>query len=202
MKTIQCFWLTLAVMLFSPTAWSAALSIGQMAPQFSLPDSDGKIQSLKDYKGKTVILEWTNDGCPYVQKHYDSNNMQSLQKEMTDKGIVWFSVISSKPGAQGYVTGDKANQLTSSRNAHPTAVLLDPAGQVGRTYGAKTTPHMYIINPEGKLVYQGAIDNKPSARASSLNGATNYVRAAMTDLNAGQPVKVAETTAYGCSVKY
>jgi len=193
--------LLLCSLMFSQHALAAA-SIGNMAPDFTLTDSDGKIHQLNQYRGKRVVLEWTNHGCPYVQKHYDSNNMQALQKEMTNKDVIWLSIISSKPGAQGYVKGNEANELTSSRKAPPTAVLLDPTGKVGRAYGAKTTPHMYVIDPVGRLVYMGAIDDKPSARASSLNGATNYVRSTMADMDAGRPVKLAQTTAYGCSIKY
>jgi len=180
----------------------AAPSLGKPAPDFSLPDSFGNTHELSDYAGKTVVLEWTNHDCPYVKKHYKSNNMQTLQKELTDQGVVWFSVISSKPGSQGYVEADKANELTTSRSAHPTAVLFDPAGDTGRAYGARTTPQMFIIDPQGTLVYMGAIDDQPSARASSLEGANNYVRAAMEDLKAGREIQVAQSTPYGCSVKY
>ncbi len=190
------------ICLFIPYSLLAAPVVGKAAPQFSLPDSNGITHNLADYQGKTVILEWTNHDCPYVRKHYTSNNMQDLQKDMTDEGVVWLSVISSRPGSQGYVKPKKANELTASRDAYPTAVLLDPAGDVGRAYDARTTPHMYIINPEGTLVYMGAIDDKPSARVSSLEGANNYVRAAMADLQAGKAVQVAQSTPYGCSVKY
>lgn len=188
-------------LLFAQTSF-AAPSVGQPAPDFSLPDSYGKTHELADYLGKTVILEWTNHDCPYVRKHYESNNMQTLQKEMTDNGVVWLSVISSRPGSQGYVEAAEANELTASRSAHPTAVLFDPAGDTGRAYDARTTPHMYIIDPQGELIYMGAIDDQPSARASSLEGANNYVRAAMEDLKAGRKVETAQSTPYGCSVKY
>lgn len=198
--------LLLTICLFSSANTAAmptgALTTGKPAPDFTLPGSDGKTHSLSDYRGKKVVLEWTNHGCPYVQKHYDSGNMQNIQKQLTDQGIVWLSVISSKPGSQGHVDADGAKQLTNSRNAHPTTVLLDPKGDVGRQYGAKTTPHMYIIDEQGQLVYQGAIDDKPSARQSSLEGANNYVLAALDDLNGGRAVQAADTTPYGCSVKY
>lgn len=177
-------------------------TIGVLAPNFKLTDSNGQQRTLEEFRGKTVVLEWTNHDCPYVKKHYESNNMQSLQKDITEKGIVWLSIISSKPGAQGHVSGTKANELTASREAYPSAVLLDPAGDVGRSYDAKTTPHMYVIDPEGKLAYMGAIDDKPSARVSSLKGANNYVRAAIADMEAGNPIQVAQSTAYGCTVKY
>lgn len=192
----------MATGIVGPQAASANLNVGESAPDFVLTDSHGETHALSDYRGRTVILEWTNHDCPYVRKHYGGDNMQALQKEYTDQGAVWLTVISSKPGAQGYVEPEKANELTETRDAHPSAVLLDPAGDVGRAYGAKTTPHMYIVDTEGTLRYQGAIDDKPSARPASLEGATNYVRAAMADLEAGRPVQTAETTAYGCSVKY
>lgn len=181
---------------------SARVTTGEPAPDFSLPGSDGKQYTLSDLRGNKVILEWTNDGCPYVRKHYSSANMQGLQKQTTEAGVIWLSIISSKPGSQGHVDAAGARQLTESRDAHPTSVLLDPAGDVGRQYGAKTTPHMYVIDEQGKLVYQGAIDDKPSARQSSLQGARNYVLAALDDMAAGRPVQQAETTPYGCSVKY
>jgi hypothetical protein len=180
----------------------ASVKNGQIAPDFSLPGSDGKTYQLSDYRGKTVILEWTNHDCPYVRKHYESGNMQSLQKQLSNDGMIWFSVISSRPGSQGYVTPEGANELTTSRNAYPTSVLLDPEGNVGRLYGARTTPHMYIIASNGELVYQGGIDDKPSARKSSLEGAKNYVLAALEDMKANRPVQTAQTSPYGCSVKY
>lgn len=204
-KSTRNFFITIlavAVWLLTSQATMAAPAVGATAPNFNLQDSYGKTHTLADYLGKTVVLEWTNHDCPYVRKHYESNNMQALQKEMTDQGVVWLSIISSRPGSQGYVEAEEANQLTASRSAHPTAVLFDPSGDTGRAYGARTTPHMYIIDPQGKLVYLGAIDDQPSTRVSSLEGANNYVKAAMDDLQAGQPVQVAQSTPYGCSVKY
>lgn len=191
----------MAVFCFVPLA-QASVNTGAMAPDFSLPGSDGKTYELADFRGKTVILEWTNHDCPYVQKHYDSGNMQALQKQTAEGGMIWFSVISSSPGSQGHVSADQASELTRSRNAQPTSVLLDPAGDVGRMYGARTTPHMYIIAPDGKLVYQGAIDDRPSARMSSLEGANNYLLAALDDMKANRPVQTPQTSAYGCSIKY
>jgi len=149
-----------------------------------------------------VVLEWTNDGCPYVGKHYGTGNMQMLQKHYTEQGVVWLSVISSAPGHQGYVDGERANQLTGDRQAAPTAVLLDPEGTVGRLYGAKTTPHMYIVDPEGTLIYMGGIDDVPSARWRDVENAENYVRTALDEALAGKPVTTAITRPYGCSVKY
>jgi len=190
-----------AVALFSSAA-VAMPTVGQPAPAFTAVDSNGKPHSLADFKGRIVVLEWTNDGCPYVGKHYNSGNMQKLQQEASASGVVWLSVISSAPGKQGYVTGAEANTLTTSRNAHPTAVLLDPTGAVGREYAAQTTPHMFVIDKTGVLRYMGAIDDKPIAAAASLTGARNYVREALAEVASGKPVAVASTEPYGCSVKY
>lgn len=176
--------------------------VGAEAPTFTAVDSQGKPVNLSDYKGKTVVLEWTNDGCPYVRKHYGSGNMQALQKKWTDQGIVWLSVISSPPGEQGFATANRANELTKDRKASPTAVLLDPKQDIARTYGALVTPHMYIIAPEGKLVYAGAIDDKPTTRNGDITGAKNYVDDALSELKSGKPVSTQATRAYGCNVKY
>lgn len=180
----------------------AAPEIGKPAPGFSTVDSNGKSVKLSDYRGKTVVLEWTNDGCPYVKKHYASNNMQILQKEEAAKGIVWLTIISSAPGSQGYMTGDEANKLTETRGAAPSAVVLDPEGAVGHLYDARTTPHMFIVNGEGALVYMGGIDDKATTAVEDIKTAKNYVRAALDDLAAGAPVGDAVTRPYGCSVKY
>jgi peroxiredoxin len=175
---------------------------GKPAPEFTATDSTGKSHKLSDYKGKTVVLEWTNDGCPYVRKHYGSGNMQALQKEAGNNGVVWLTVVSSAKGEQGYVDGAGANKLTTDRKAIPAAVLLDPEGKVGRAYGAKTTPHMYVIDKDGRLVYNGAIDDKPTSNPADIKGARNYVQAALTAVAEGKPVAVATTRAYGCTVKY
>lgn len=180
----------------------AATVIGQAAPEFTAVDSNGTSHNLSDFKGKTVVLEWTNDGCPFVQKHYETNNMQKLQKAYTDKGVVWLSIISSAAGEQGNVTGEQANKLTTDRNASPTAVLLDESGEVGKLYDAKTTPHMFVINPEGILVYHGAIDDNKSADHATVEGANNYVVAALDAVEKGEAVKTGETQPYGCFVKY
>jgi peroxiredoxin len=180
----------------------AAPMLGQPAPAFTAVDSNGASRSLAEFKGKTVVLEWTNAECPYTRKHYESGNMQKLQQEATSSGVVWLSVISSAPGKQGYVSGPEANALTTSRGAHPTAVLLDPAGTVGREYEAQTTPHMFVIDKTGVLRYMGAIDDKPIASPASLIGARNYVREALAEVASGKPVAVASTEPYGCSVKY
>jgi peroxiredoxin len=176
--------------------------IGKPAPDFTAVDSNGKEHSLGGYKGKTVILEWTNHGCPYVQKHYDTGNMQALQKETAGEGAVWLTVISSAPGKQGYVSAEKANELTAEREASPTAVLFDPTGKIGKSYDAKTTPHMYVIDAEGTLRYMGAIDDKPVTNKKSVEGATNYVRVALAEMKDGKPVSTPVTKAYGCTVKY
>ena len=179
-----------------------AAKLGALAPAFEAVDADGKPRQLSEFAGKTVILEWTNHDCPYVRKHYNSATMQTLQKDMAKMGVVWLSVVSSPVGEQGHVDSAKAKELTTSRDAAPAAVLLDPNSKMARAYGATTTPHMYIIDPKGRLAYMGAIDDKPSATASSLNGAKSYVRQAMAELKAGKAVSEASTKAYGCAVKY
>jgi peroxiredoxin len=179
-----------------------AVKVGDPAPGFSAVDSNGKMQRLSEYKGKYVVLEWHNQGCPYTQKHYESGNMQRLQKEWTGKGVVWFTVISSAPGKQGFVTPSQENEYLKKMNAVPTAVLMDPAGTLGRLYDAKTTPDMYIIDPAGNLIYQGAIDDKPTTEQSDIAGAKNYVEAALTEAMSGKPVADPATRPYGCSVKY
>lgn len=182
---------------------SAKIATGSNVSDMSVTDSNGVVHNLSDFAGKKVVLEWTNHGCPYVKKHYSTDNMQKTQKLATaDNDTVWLTVVSSAPGKQGHVTGAEANQLTASRGAAPTAVILDPSGAMGRTFDAKTTPHMYIIDAAQTLVYQGAIDDNRSASPSSVAGAKNYVAAALADMKAGQAVADAETAPYGCSVKY
>jgi peroxiredoxin len=185
----------------SAVAQGAGPVIGQAAPNFSAPDADGKARSLSQYRGKTVVLEWTNADCPYVKKHY-SGAMQALQRDATRDGVVWLSIVSSAPGQQGHVTGPRAKELTVSRNAAPTAVLLDPSGAVGRLYRAKTTPHMFVINPQGRLVYAGGIDDVPSNKVEDLNRAKPLVRLALADVKAGRAVAVPSSRPYGCAVKY
>ena len=176
--------------------------VGAPAPNFTATDSNGKPVSLGDFKGKTVVLEWTNDGCPFVKKHYGGQAMQGLQKKWTDKGVVWLSVISSPPGEQGYADGPTANKLTAERGAAPTAVLLDPKGDLGRTFWAQVTPHMYVIKADGTLAYMGGIDDKPSTRLEDLKTAKNFVDAALTEVTEGKPVSVSTSRPYGCTVKY
>jgi hypothetical protein len=179
-----------------------AASVGQSAPTFSGKDSQGKMVSLDQYRGKYVVLEWTNRDCPYTKKQYDSGNMQALQQEWTGKGVVWLTVLSSAPGGQGYLDAAGENAQLARVHAHPTAAILDPGGEIGKLYSAKTTPHMFIIDPEGKLIYAGAIDDKATTDTADVKTAKNYVSAALTEAMAGQPVQVASTRPYGCSVKY
>jgi len=180
----------------------AQARIGEPAPAFSLADSNGKAVSLGDFAGKTVVLEWTNHECPFVRKHYGANNMQMLQKKWTAQGVVWLTLISSAPGTEGYVTGEEANKLTTQRAAAPSHVLLDPRGDVGRAYGAQTTPHMFVIKGDGTLAYMGGIDDRPTTRLEDLKTANNYVEAALTELAQGKPVSQTTARPYGCSVKY
>ncbi|GAB1543445.1 thioredoxin family protein [Scytonema sp. NUACC21] len=176
--------------------------VGSPAPAFTATDSSGKSHKLTDFKGKVVVLEWTNHQCPFVRKHYESNNMQRLQKEATGKGVVWLSVISSAQGQQGYVTAQEANELTKTRKASPSAVLLDSSGQLGRLYQARTTPHMFVIDGNGVLQYAGAIDDKASTNTADVKSAKNYVSDAVNSVLKGQAVANSTTQPYGCSVKY
>lgn len=196
---------TCAMALMAGTA-SAKIDTGSTVSDMQVVDSNGKTHNLADYAGKTVVLEWTNHGCPYVKKHYNTayndGNMQSLQKAAAADDVVWLSVISSAPGKQGYVSGDKANELTNSRKAAPKAVLLDADGTAGRMFSAKTTPHMYVIDGDQTLVYQGAIDDKRGSNPMEVLSATNYVTAALASLKIGAPIAETDTQPYGCSVKY
>jgi hypothetical protein len=191
--------LLLSTMLFLV---SFAAKVGETAPDFTAKDSNGKTVKLSDYKGKFVVLEWHNNGCPYTKKHYASGNMQKLQAAWTAKGVIWLTVISSAPGTQGYVTAAEENDYMKQMNAKPTAALLDPDGDLGHLYSAKTTPHMFIIDPKGMLIYNGAIDSTSSSDAADIPSSTNYVNVALTEALAGKPVSNPATNAYGCSVKY
>lgn len=179
----------------------AQVRISEPAPDFHGTDSKGKAESLSQYKGKYVVLEWANKGCPYEQKQYNSGNMERLQKEWTGKGVIWLSVLSSAPGQQGNVTPTEENAYLQQMHAAPTAAILDPSGTIGRLYGAKTTPHMFVVDPNGKLIYQGAIDDAPSTD-QSVHASRNYVSEALTESMSGKPVTTAQTRSYGCSVKY
>jgi peroxiredoxin len=194
-------WIAIAIAaaLVAP-AWAAR--IGEKAPEFTATDSNGVEHTLSQYAGKYVVLEWHNNGCPYVRKQYNSGNMQKLQKEWTARGVVWLTVVSSAPGKQGYVTADEENAYLKQINAAPTAVLLDPTGRLGHLYDAKTSPHMFIIDPSGTLIYNGAIDDQPTPDPASIEGATNYVSQALSEAMAGKPVSVPTSRPYGCSVKY
>jgi len=181
---------------------SASLRVGEPAPDFEGVDTGGNVQRLADYRGKTVVLEWTNHDCPFVRKHYNAGNMQAQQREAAAQDVVWLSVISSAPGKQGHVSPAQADELTRNRNAEPHAVILDTEGRIGRAYHAKTTPHMFIIDPAGKLVYMGGIDSIATANPDDIPGATQYVRTALQEMAAGKPVSTPVTRPYGCSVKY
>lgn len=192
--------LVLALTLLSLKAFAA--QSGSAAPAISLASASGKTVSLADYKGKVVVLEWLNHGCPFVRKHYDSGNMQALQKKYSAQGVVWLSIISSAEGKQGYVTASGALEDAKKNGSAASEILLDPQGVAGRAYEAKTTPHMYVIDPQGDLVYQGAIDDKATANKDDVVGAKNYVAQALDATLRGEKVALASTKAYGCAVKY
>jgi len=193
--------LCLFLLLLLPVAHAEPV-IDKPAPEFSGKTADGKTLPLHALRGKTVVLEWTNHECPFVKKHYESGNIPQLQKEATQNGIVWLQVISSAPGKQGYVDGSTAIKLNTARGANPTNTLLDPEGTIGRLYGAQTSPHLYIIDPDGILVYKGGIDSIPSADPADIAKAENYVKTALTALASGKKVAKSSTQAYGCTVKY
>ena len=181
---------------------AAGAVVGQAAPAFTLTDSNGQPRSLADFKGRTVVLEWWNYQCPFVGKHYGSGNMQRLQKEWTAKGVVWLTISSSAAGKQGYVDGARANALMKEKGGAQTAVLLDHDGKVGRAYGAKTTPHLFVIDARGTLVYEGGMDDKPSTDQADIATAKSYIVAALAEVTAGKPVTTPTSLPYGCSVKY
>jgi peroxiredoxin len=202
MRNVAVWTLALTLALVAGPKTVHAARVGEPAPAFSAADTKGKTHNLSDYRGKWVVLEWHNQGCPYVKKHYEGGNMQKLQKEWAAKGVVWLSVISSAEGQQGYVTPSAADAYVATMKAAPAAVLLDPMGTVGHLYDAKTSPHMFVINPQGLLVYNGAIDDKPTADQADLATATNYVSAALSEAMAGRPVTTPTSRPYGCGVKY
>ena len=179
-----------------------AASVGQPAPAFSAVDTSGKTVSLADFKGKTVVLEWVNPGCPFVQKHYSSANMQGTQKEAAAKGVVWLAVNSTSTDAGDYKTPAAMAQWMQAQRASATATLMDSDGKVGRAFGARTTPHMFVVDPAGKLIYAGGIDSKASTNPADIAGATNYIKAGLTETLAGKPISAATTQPYGCSIKY
>jgi peroxiredoxin len=196
--------LTVLLTIAASTALFAADSpaVGTNAPDFSLTDSKGKTQSVSQYKGKYVVLEWFNPECPFVKKHYGSGNMQKLQAEFTGKGIVWLTIDSNAAGKEGYLTAEQANAKMSEWKTKQTALVLDPDGKAGQSYGAKNTPHMFVINPEGKIIYEGAIDSKATPNPADITSATNYVKVALDESLSGKNVSTANTKPYGCSVKY
>lgn len=190
------------VLSFLVAAPALAATVGQPAPAFTATDSNGKVHRLADFRGKPVILEWTNSGCPFVKKHYGAGNMQATQAAATKAGAVWLTVNSGAPGKQGHVDGAAANAEVAANKAKASAYLLDPTGTIGRAYDAKTTPHIFVIDAKGTLAYQGAIDDKPTADPVDIKGATNLALAALADVRAGKPVKMATSKPYGCAVKY
>src|SRR5947199_8761196 len=196
--------LTALLALAASTALFAADSpaVGTNAPDFSLSDSKGKTQSVSQYKGKYVVLEWFNPECPFVKKHYGSGNMQKLQGEYTGKGVVWLTIDSNAPESEGSLSPEQAQKVMKDWNTKQTALLLDPEGKAGRTYNARNTPHMFVINPEGKVIYEGAIDSKASQNPADIPSSTNYVKVALDESMSGKPVSNANTRPYGCSVKY
>jgi len=189
-----------AVAALATLVW--AVRVNEPAPDFTATDSNGQTHHLSDYRGKFVVLEWTNRGCPYTKKHYDSGNMQRLQQEWTAKGVIWLTVLSSSTGKQGFMTAADENGYLKQMNAHPTAALLDPTGALGHLYDAKTTPQLFVITPQGTLVYDGAIDDKPTTDTNDIATAKNYLSQALEEAMAGKSVSVAVTRPYGCSVKY
>jgi peroxiredoxin len=195
--------LMLAFLVTTSVAAVAEVKTGAPAPEFGPIQTTAKNPaSLSDYRGKIVVLEWLNHGCPFVKKHYQSGNMQALQKKLTESGVVWLSVVSSAPGKQGHVDAGGALREKAQHNSEASEILLDPEGKVGKLYGAKTTPHMYVIDPQGTLVYQGAIDDRPGTDQAEIKGARNYVAQAVEELKQNKKVSVASTKPYGCAVKY
>jgi alkyl hydroperoxide reductase subunit AhpC len=184
----------------APLIWAG--KVGEAAPEFTATASNGKTFRLADDRGEYVVLEWHNNGCPYVGKHYSSGNMQRLQKQWTGQGVVWFTILSSAPGKQGYVTANEENDYLAKMQAAPTAALLDPSGEIGHLYDAKTSPQMVVINPQGVVIYSGAIDDKPTTDVEDVPTATNFVSLALQQAMAGKQVQTSATRPYGCSVKY
>jgi alkyl hydroperoxide reductase subunit AhpC len=191
----------IALVLGAAVQLSAA-KVGEAAPDFTAAASNGKTFHLSDYHGKYVVLEWHNNGCPFVRKQYNSGNMQRLQKQWTSQGVVWFTILSSAPGKQGSMSASEENDYLAKMQAAPTAALLDPSGEIGHLYDAKTSPHMFVINPQGVVIYDGAIDDKPTTDLNDVPGAINYVSLALEQAMAGKQVETPATRPYGCSVKY
>lgn len=201
MKPLKTLALSVAAVMIAIPA-IAAPQIGAPAPDFTAVDTHGKEVKLSDLEGKNVILEWTNHKCPFVIKHYDSGNMQQVQKAVADEDTVWISVVSSAPGKQGHVSAAQANEIVTEAGATPTYKILDESGEIGKMFDAKTTPHLFIVGKDGNLAYNGAIDSNSSPRQSAIEGATNYITTAMANIDAGKAPDPAQTQPYGCSVKY
>lgn len=207
LSRVACGLLALGLILSVAIAPPAAAqtnqaAVGEDAPSFALEDTEGTTHSLSDYEGQFVVLEWLNFGCPFVGKHYGSGNMQKLQEKYTNEGVTWLSIVSSAPGTQGYYPPEEMKEQKEKHNGNMTAILLDPTGEVGKKYGAKVTPHMYIINPDGELIYKGGIDDKPTTDEADIEGATNYVVNALDEAMNGEEVSVKTSQPYGCTVKY
>ncbi len=202
MRRSTAYLMLVALVMFAAPLLIVAAKIGEPAPDFTATASNGKTFHLFDNRGKFVVLEWHNNGCPYVRKHYNSGNMQRLQKQWTARGVVWFTIISSAPRKQGYLTASEENDYLARMQAAPTAALLDPTGEIGHLYDAKTSPQMVVINPQGIVIYDGAIDDRPTTDLGDILGATNYVNLALEQAMAGKPVETPATRPYGCSVKY
>lgn len=202
MKRSTLFASLLALLFCAAPLLFSAAKVGEAAPDFTASASNGKTFHLADFRGKYVVLEWHNNGCPYVRKHYNSGNMQRLQKQWTGVGVVWFTILSSAPGKQGYMTAGEENDYLTKMQAAPTAALLDPSGQIGHLYDAKTSPRMVVISPQGVVLYDGAIDDKPTTDLDDVPGAKNYVSLALQQALAGKQVETTSTRPYGCSVKY
>jgi len=199
---MKAFAFALAAVALVAAPALAEVDVGMPAPNFKANDVSGRVVSLSDFRGKTVVLEWNNPECPFVRKHYSSGNMQKTQAAAKKDGVVWLTINSSAPGKQGHVAGAEAKGIIAALKSQPTAYLLDPQGKLGKGYGAKTTPHMYIIDPRGTLVYAGGIDDKPSPNPADIQSARNHVLAALGELKAGKPVSVPRSRPYGCAVKY
>jgi len=192
----------LAVFALSPLSANAEAEVGKIAPDFSLVDTHGKTHALKDYKGKVVVLEWLNFECPFVKKHYGAGNMQKLQENAKKDGVVWFSIVSSAKGKQGYYEPKEMEARREKAGAQQTAILMDSDGKIGRAFGAKNTPHMFVIDAKGNIAYRGAIDSIDSAESEDIAKAKNYVSAALEDLKANRKVAISDTKPYGCGIKY
>jgi len=195
-------WTMALVAAFAFTLSAAAAKVGDPAPDFTGTDTHGQQIKLSEYRGKFVVLEWTNNGCPYTKKHYSSGNMQALQKKWTAEGVVWLTILSSAPGEQGYMTASEENAYIAKVHADPTAAILDPKGAIGREYDARTTPHMFVIDPSGRLIYGGAIDDHATTDPDDIKSSKNYVSEALSEAISGKPVAISSTRPYGCSVKY